>query len=270
MSGNVLEERYRAISLQLESLRHLTNTLTAWAPDDPAEANDRSELLLKAKECQEKNLGFVKWFVTLKKDEPVTDLTELHDFQARLTCLAGMVVKNVLMRAWRSETKSLIFGRSNPDAKRGEDGPTDFDIPTEELKPHVRAAEEFFVLPYLAFIQNILGRIRTIALGSLWLFVGTTLAVSSYPFDPLNVLGGIFLAVFVVVGGLTVLVYSQMSRDATLSHITNTPPGQLGWDFWLRLVGFGIGPLIGLLTTLFPSITEFAFSWLEPSVQALK
>jgi hypothetical protein len=61
-----------------------------------------------------------------------------------------------------------------------------------------------------------------------------------------------------------------MSRDATLSHITNTLPGRLGMDFWVRLAAFGIGPLIGLLTTLFPSITDFVFSWLEPGAQALK
>jgi hypothetical protein len=91
-----------------------------------------------------------------------------------------------------------------------------------------------------------------------------------YPSDPLSVLGGIFLTVFVVITGLMIVVYSQMSRDATLSHITNTTPGELGMDFWVRLVGFGVGPLIGLLTTLFPSITDFVFSWLEPSVQALK
>jgi hypothetical protein len=270
MSGNVLEERYRAISLQVESLRHLTNTLTAWDPDSPSAAEGLSELLAKIGECQKQYLPFVKWFVTLQRDEPVTDLTYLNNFQVQLTAVAGMVMKTVLVPAWRNETESLIFGRENPDEKSAEDKPAALDIPTKEIEPHVRAAEEFFVLPYLAFIQNILGRIRTIALGSLWLFLGTTLAISSYPFDPLSVLGAIFLAVFLLVGGVTVLVYSQMSRDATLSHITNTLPGQLGWDFWLRLVGFGVGPLIGLLTTLFPSITDFAFSWLEPSVQALK
>ena len=109
-------------------------------------------------------------------------------------------MKNVLIRVWRSETNSLIFGRTNPVTKGGEEERAEFDIPTKELAPHVRSAEEFFVLPYLAFIQNILGRLRTIALGSLWLFVGTTLAVSSYPFDPLSALGGIFLGVFIVVG----------------------------------------------------------------------
>jgi hypothetical protein len=67
-----------------------------------------------------------------------------------------------------------------------------------------------------------------------------------------------------------ITVYAGMNRDAALSHITNTPPGELGGQFWLQLITFGIGPLVGLLTTLFPSITEFATSWLQPSVQALK
>jgi hypothetical protein len=135
---------------------------------------------------------------------------------------------------------------------------------------HVLAAEEFFVLPYLAFIQNILGRIRTIVLGSLFLFVTATFAVSSYPFDPLPVLGGVFLAVFVITGGTVILVFAQMHRDATLSHITNTRPGELGGEFWMHLITFGVGPLLGLLTTLFPSITDFVTSWLQPSMQALK
>ena len=125
-------------------------------------------------------------------------------------------------------------------------------------------------MPYLAFIQNVLGHIRTMVLGGLFLFVGTTLAVSSYRFKPLNVLGGLFLTVFAITGGLTILVYSQMCRDATLSHITNARPGELGLDFWLRMVTFGIGPWLGLLTTLFPSITDFVFSWVQPGAQAVK
>jgi Protein of unknown function (DUF3237) len=58
------------------------------------------------------------------------------------------------------------------------------------------AAGEFLVLGYLGFIQNILGRIRTLILGCLFLLVAATLSVSSYPFDPLPVLGGMFMALF--------------------------------------------------------------------------
>jgi hypothetical protein len=109
-----------------------------------------------------------------------------------------------------------------------------------------------------------------IVLGSLFLFIATTLAVSSYPFDPLPVLGGIFLAVFIVSGTTIIVIYAGMHRDATLSYITNTHPGGLGIEFWQQLFTFGIGPLLGLLTTLFPSITDFVFSWLQPSTGAFK
>jgi len=37
MSGNVLEERYRVISLQFESLRHLANATEQWAPTEPSD-----------------------------------------------------------------------------------------------------------------------------------------------------------------------------------------------------------------------------------------
>jgi hypothetical protein len=138
------------------------------------------------------------------------------------------------------------------------------------IPSYIVAAEEFFVLPYTSFIQNILGRIRASVLGSLFLFVATTLAVSSYPFDPLPVLGGIFLTVFIITGVTMIVIYAGMHRDATLSYITGTRTGELGVEFWRQLITFGVGPLLGLLTTLFPSITDFVMSWLQPGSQAIK
>jgi hypothetical protein len=79
-----------------------------------------------------------------------------------------------------------------------------------------------------------------------------------------------FLAVFVIVGGFITFVYAGMHRDATLSYITNTRPGELGADFWLQSLTFGLGPLIGLLTALFPSITDFVVSWLQPGTEVVK
>jgi len=102
------------------------------------------------------------------------------------------------------------------------------------------------------------------------MFVATTLAVSSYPFDPLPSLGGMFLSVFVVCGTVLVMTFAQMHRDSTLSHIANTTPGELGAEFWIKMVTFGIGPLLGLLTTLFPSLTDLLTSWLQPGMEAVK
>jgi hypothetical protein len=102
------------------------------------------------------------------------------------------------------------------------------------------------------------------------LFLATTAAVSAYPFDPRQGLSAVLVTLFVIAGVVIVKVYAEMHRDATLSHVTNTNPGELGTEFWFKIIGFGFAPLIGLLTRIFPSITEFVFSWLQPGVASLK
>jgi hypothetical protein len=37
-----------------------------------------------------------------------------------------------------------------------------------------------------------------------------------------------------------------MERDQVLSYIANTRPGRLGAEFWLKLSGFLVGPVIGI------------------------
>ena len=259
MGGNVLEERYRMMSRQFESLKHMQNLLAARAPEGVGEAKRILELKGAMDGCRGKQLAFIKWYANLS-DQPISGVAPLCEFQSELASTVGVVFKTVLVPAWQSETESLLSEQPGNKA----------DSRPATSEPYVSAAEEFVLLCYLSFIQNVLGRVRTIVLGSLFLFVATTLAVSSYPFDPLPVLGGMFLVVFVIVGVTVTIVYGGMHRDATLSRITKTEPGELGGEFWLHVITFGVGPLLGLLTTLFPSITEFVFTWLEPGTQALK
>jgi hypothetical protein len=73
-----------------------------------------------------------------------------------------------------------------------------------------------------------------------------------------------------VVGSIVAVVYAGLSRDATVSHITNTEPGALGPEFWVKLAtSIGV-PFIGLLAAQFPGITDFLVSWLEPGLNAVK
>jgi hypothetical protein len=272
MSGDVLAERYRLISRQLETLRHLRNRVEKWVPKNSDEEKAKTDLKTRIDAFQqdEKNKleKFIEWYKKRLEDEPITTVKCLCDVQEEIASVAGLVLRTVVMPSWRTEYESLIIDRAPKTKKEDEErsGPGIYlAIPEEVL-----AGEEFFLLTYLGFIQNILGRIRTIVLGSLCLFVAATLAVSSYPFDPLPVLGGIFLAVFVLTGTTIVVIYAGMHRDATLSYITDTSPGELGGEFWRQVFTFGVGPLIGLLTTLFPSITDFVVSWLQPSSQVIK
>jgi hypothetical protein len=41
-------------------------------------------------------------------------------------------------------------------------------------------------------------------------------------------------------------------------------PGELGADFWIKLVGFGAGPVLGLVASVFPEFTDFIFSGYSP------
>jgi len=102
------------------------------------------------------------------------------------------------------------------------------------------------------------------------LLVAVTIASSTYPFDPRQALSMILIVLFIITGAVIVKVYAEMHRDATLSHVTNTKPGELGAEFWFKIIGFGFAPLIGLSTRIFPGITDFVFSWLQPGLSSLK
>jgi hypothetical protein len=82
--------------------------------------------------------------------------------------------------------------------------------------------------------------------------------LSTYPFDPRQVLSGILIA-FIVLGIAVVKVYAEMHRDATLSYVTNTKPGTLDPEFWFKVLAFGLAPLAGLLTRVFPQNQRFHF-----------
>ncbi len=277
MTSNVLEERYCLISRQLESARNLQAALQAWTPDDTADKarkqneEHKNTALAELGNCERAGLSFAEAY-TLALADPSSDNVsvlkrELMNYQQQVAKTAGRIMTHILLPAWRRERQSLIMDA--PPAGKADEEKSESKAPLAK-DDYVRAAEEFFVLPYLGFIQNILGRVRTIAIAILLLFTATTLALASYPFSPTPALGAIFLVLFVIVGAMVVFVYAEMHRDATLSHITQTKPGQLGFEFWTRIVSFGIGPLIGLLATLFPSIADFVVSWLQPGMETVK
>jgi hypothetical protein len=210
---------------------------------------------------------FAKWYARnyLKRDAEAPTLLKL--FQLSTARTAATLLVRLLLPEWRAEKSSLIL----VEATQSGDSENDQSAaPPLSEKQHIRDAEEFVCLPYMGFVQNILGRMRSMVMSILWLFVATAMAISSYPFDPRQGLSGTILVLFILLGGIIFYVYAQMHRDATLSHVTNTKPGELGGDFWLKIVSFGIVPLLGLLTTIFPGMTDFVFSWLQPGLQSIK
>lgn len=269
MSGNVLDVRYKLLSRQLECLNHLHTSLSHFVPPTSSE---EQAAFAGAADCRKSidaslvaGTTFGRWYSKNYNDPKAEGLNRFSHFQKQVAETTGVVLTHLLIPAARLEKRSLI--QVDPDDKCDDDRKQGPKPSPNEL---IRNAEELVCLTYLGFAQNLLGRIRTIVLGGVYLFIAATIAVSSYPFDPRPLLSGVLLFVFVTFGAVIVFAYADMHRDATLSHVTNTNPGELGSEFWLKLLGYGAAPALGLITQIFPEWSSFLFSWLQPGLSSLK
>jgi hypothetical protein len=179
------------------------------------------------------------------------------------------VLNEILLPCWADENISLNLECSPTESgATGSERPS-FDIPLSKY-PSIRAAEEFVCFHYIAFIQNVLARMRTMILSMIFLFVGVCLSISFYPFVPRTEIGLWLTANLAVIAAAVIYVYAGMERDETLSYITNTPPGRLSSEFYIKTATFLVGPVLGLLTTQFPAISESILGWLQPGLDALR
>ena len=134
----------------------------------------------------------------------------------------------------------------------------------------INAAEDFTAIVYAGFIQVVLIRIRCLMVCTCGMFVFVVVSLNVYPFEPRGVLRALTILLLIVIAWMVGVVFVQIRRDTTLSLITDTSPGELGGDFWFKLLQFGALPLLSLLAVPFPEVANFLFSWLEPATQALR
>lgn len=263
MSGNVLDVRYKVISRQMECMNHTITSLEEFLKKSPEPGAQKSLDAFNA--MRDSGMRFAEWYAANYANSRAGNLMSFKEFQESIASASGTLLTNLLLPAWRKENRSLLVALAKDDKE--EAAPAS---PIQSEEEHIRNVEEFVCLNYLAFIQNVLGRLRTMAMTIMALFLTTTVAISTYPFDPQQALSAVLITLFVILGAVVVKVYADMHRDATLSHVTNTRPGELGSEFWFKLIGFGFAPLVGLLTRVFPGITDFVFSWLQPGISSLK
>jgi hypothetical protein len=131
-------------------------------------------------------------------------------------------------------------------------------------------AEEYVALVYVNFLVSVLLRLRTMVMCAAGMYVFIVLSINTYPFEPHLALQSMAVLMLIAMGVAVGTVYAQMHRDNVLSRLTSSRPGELGWDFWLKLASAGAIPVFSLLASQFPSIRQFLFSWLEPALQAVK
>lgn len=259
LSGASSRARFKVFAHQLESLLHLRNEM-ACCPEN--EGRYPVTLRHEVDKAWQDGWKFTQQR-SRRRDFAMVNDSEARDIRTRLSVCAETILRDLLVVEWQTERTSLdlrdcgVEGGANETMKLSDSNA-------------MRLGEEFLCLIYIGYLQNMLGRLRTMVLSMAGIFAAIALALGFYPYTPRPTISLCLLVLLLLIGVVVGSVFAGLDRDSTLSHITNTTPGQLGAHFWLRMLSFIGVPALGLLVTQFPEITGFVFSWIEPTMSAMK
>jgi len=250
--SGALAEYQRILAREREALQSAANVLPEL--EDPKQkidlARQRALAEYEAARAHGQLSPFQGWGARRNAEQRV--IKQFGRFQEGVA-LAARVALVYLADRWQHE-------KEEPRRHRGQES-------ADELK--VCACERFVSLLYVSFLLVVLARMRSLitAIGGMYIFI--LLAMTLYPFEPRPAIQAFLAASLVFIVVVVGLVFAQIHRDAVLSHITETKPGELGGDFYLRMASFLALPLFSFFAFQFPAIGRFFYSWLEPALQAL-
>lgn len=135
----------------------------------------------------------------------------------------------------------------------------------------IEFVEDYLATEALIFVHSTLRSFRWLSLLLLGALVSLVIIASSYPLQPEGLVKFSVVTLLLIATGSIVAVVMQMNRNELLSTVTGTTPGKISWDttFALNFGLFTIVPLLAYLSTEFPGVRSFLFSWIEPTLKAM-
>ena len=259
VSGGVQRVQYAFFAQQLEAAGRLRKLVpAAWpALDDAIECGHKFDRL----SARRLSRG-PRWDEALLRPRDLAPVA-IRDVFADAV---AEVLNRILYPWWSNESTSLALSTSAASIE--DENRTVLELPLSD-EPAIRTAEEFVCFHYIAFIQNILARMRTMTLSMILLFLAVSFAISFYPFVPRTQISMWMIVNLALIGSAVLYVYAGMDRDEIISYITNTRPGRLSGEFWLKSAAFLAGPLIGIITTQFPAVADSVLGWVQPGLDAI-
>ncbi|HYM75778.1 MAG TPA: hypothetical protein VE377_07350 [Candidatus Dormibacteraeota bacterium] len=131
-------------------------------------------------------------------------------------------------------------------------------------------AEDIVALPFHAYIRKVIQEMRNILF---FLGVAVSLlfaALHTYAFRADQSIDWWFFGLFAVMGLGIVVVIAQVERNALVSRLTNSTPGELGTNFYVQLLKYGTVPILTIFGSQVPFISNVALKWVQPALQALR
>lgn len=270
--GGRWQDLYRLVSRQLETLEQLKRVVIK-ERDVSAQVLVRS-IEQTAQRQDELHQHFESVLKPGSPDANEPQLSELliNDYQAlqksiAYTCATALTY---LQSKWWGDEGLIESEVACSDEAKHSTGEGKVNGQNPALSASTARAERFVALVFLNFILTMLLRMRTLAITAGGLYIFLLLSVNSYPFEPKIALRSLAIFLLILVVGMVGYAFAQIHRDAILSLVTQTNPGELGIEFWFRMGTFVALPLLSLLVSQFPSLNNAVFSWLEPAANALK
>jgi hypothetical protein len=134
----------------------------------------------------------------------------------------------------------------------------------------VEIGNEFIAMRIAAYVRYVTLQMKNLMTFMSVGFLLTLLAAISYPFDRPQIIAWsatLTLAALLFTVGT---VLAQMDRDAILSRMSNSSPGQVRYMAFLKhMLAVGGLPILTVLATLFPAIGSYLFSWAAPILESL-
>jgi hypothetical protein len=128
------------------------------------------------------------------------------------------------------------------------------------------AVEDFLAVRVVAYIRHAFLHLQYCLNQSLATALLVLLAVRIYAFEPKQFFSMCLWAFMIPAVFVTLWVFLEMDRDASLSAIGNTLPGKVTFNrvFFTNFFSYGLLPLLGILVSLFPEASRWLVSLINP------
>ena len=166
--------------------------------------------------------------------------------------LIARAVTSLLRPAWRLPATDAPE-RVN-DAK-DKNKPTEIDW--------FKLGEDFLTSRVAALLSHVVPQLQNLIIFVTAGLLLMLLAVTSYPFQPRQLLLLFNTTVILAVVSTTLVVFVQMERETILSVMSDSEPGSISWnrDFVSRVAIYVILPIVSLLGAQFPEVAQHLFRW---------
>jgi hypothetical protein len=136
-------------------------------------------------------------------------------------------------------------------------------------KDEYELASRYVALHYSTYIGYVLHQLQNLLVGSSVCFALLMLGLNSFAFQAPQTLFHLASATFIIGGIFVLKALAQIERDPILSRLSGSKEGELGKDFYIRVLTFGTVPILTVLATEFPSIGQYISGLIQPMSAAL-